>query len=176
MRVTISTILLCIGLSGCLSNRMTLVQNSNRSGHPIRSIALNPSGGIIADAIGMELLNRGYVVLDTQETSNLLIRMDSSEIEWMEPAQRQKLRDRNIDAVLIVRSSSNSFGTPESVSVRLVSTHDGRVIGGLAWDNAKFGARRSPANYMVKRGVVRAAREITPALIKSAGLNQQNGN
>ena len=139
---------------------MTFVRHAVGADHPIRSIALNPSGGILADAVGMELLNRGYNVLDTQETSNLLVRMDASEVEWMEPAQLSKMRERNIDAILIVRTASNSDGLPVSASARLVSTQSGRVIGGVAWENAKGGAGGSPLDHMVKKGVTGAAKDM----------------
>lgn len=175
MRISISlwfvitgTILVC---SGCRGSRTTTINRAARADHPVQSIALNPSGGILADAIGVELVNRGFNVIDTQETSNLLVRMEMGETEFMEPANLAQLRERGIDAILTVRSATNADGMIVNASARLVSAHNSRVLGGVAWENAKSGASGSPADHMAKKGVTSAAKEIVQALLESADLN-----
>ncbi|MFQ5490466.1 MAG: FlgO family outer membrane protein [Phycisphaerae bacterium] len=161
-------------LPACAGTKTTFLRIQGRPDHAVRKIALNPSGGILADAIGMELLNRGFTVIDTQDTSNLFIRLGMEELEVMEPQQLRKLRDEyDIDAVLAVRAATTDSQLIVAASVRLISTHTGGVLGGLGWENAKGGGVGSAADHMVKKGVTDAAREIVKGLIQSAGLESQ---
>jgi hypothetical protein len=130
-------------------------------------IALAPSGGVLADAIGVELVNRGYNVVDTQETTNLLTRMNLDEMEVMQPQRITQLRERGIDAVLAVRTAAGPDGRPQSASVRLNSTYSAKVIGGVAWQNGWGGQAGSMADRTMRKDVIEAAREIADVLVKA---------
>ena len=51
-------------MSACGGSKVSLTPGQP-VGHAVNTIALAPSGGLLADAIGIELFNRGYTVVDT---------------------------------------------------------------------------------------------------------------
>jgi hypothetical protein len=112
-------------LSACSGSRVSqTIRPSGPVSHPLRSIALAPSGGILADAIGVELANRGYVIVDTQQTSALMVRFNAtSELELLTPQSLGGFREQGIDAVLVVKAAFSRDDLPQSASVRLNSTH-----------------------------------------------------
>lgn len=88
----------------CSSATMSTPQSLRPLPEPIESVAMAPSGGVLADAIGTELFNQGFQVIDTQETSNYLVRLNLDEMELMQPKSLTALRGRGIKAVLSVRT------------------------------------------------------------------------
>ena len=80
----------------------------------IKVIALVPGGGILADAIGIELAKRGFVVITPTSTVNMATGVDFKAIsEHHIPARRapdemwklrKVLRARNVGAFLVVRA------------------------------------------------------------------------
>lgn len=131
---------------------------------PVSSIALAPSGGVMADAIGNELFNQGFQVIDTQETSNFLVRLNLSELEVLQPKSLSLLREQGITAFLQVRGGAGYDGRPQSVTVRVVSTRTGELIGGANWQNGKGGMQGSMADNIMRADVVEAAKKIGDAL------------
>jgi len=113
--------LMLISQWGCATSKLSETYKVTSISHPIETIALAPSGGLMADAIGVELFNRGYKVFDTNTMSNLLVRDGISELEVLKPQNLLKLQDAGIDAFLTARSAGAVRGTPESVSVRIGS-------------------------------------------------------
>ena len=130
----------------------------------IESIALAPSGGLFADAIGTELFNNGMKVIDTQETSNFLLRTNLDEVELLQPKSLTAMRDRGINAVLSVKMAAGYDGKPQSATVRVVSTKSGELIAATNWQNGHGGARGSPADAMMRKDVVGAAAQIGKAI------------
>ena len=53
-------------LSACAGSRMSLIPSEVVT-HPVKIIAMAPSGGLLADAIAVELSNHGYRVIDTNQ-------------------------------------------------------------------------------------------------------------
>lgn len=151
-------------LGGCSSPMVSNVSAPSQMPHEVRAIALAPSGGPLADAVGIELVGRGYVIIDTAETSNLLVRDNLREIEVMEPRSLGAMKDRGIDAVLNVRTVSNDRGQPQSATARLNSTHTGQVLVGLSWQNGWGGFRGSIADRVMTADLVDAAKKISDAI------------
>ena len=89
----------------------------------------------MADAIGVELFNRGFQVSDTNTMSSLLVRDGLRKIEVFQPKNFLRLKEAGIDAFLSVRSAKAYKGIPDSVSVLLNSAHIGEIITALSWQN-----------------------------------------
>ena len=132
--------------SSCGGSKLSYVGGSSKISVPINTIALDPNGGILADAIGVELLNSGFNVIDTQKVTALMARLNLDEISIMQPTSLVKLKDSGIDAFLSVKAAAGYDGLPQSASARLNSTHDGKIISGVSWQNGWGGAAGSPAD------------------------------
>lgn len=91
-------------LAGCAASKVSQPVSLRPLPEPVTKIALAPSGGVLADAIGTELFNHGFEVIDTQATSNFLIRSNLDEIEMLSPKSLAALRGVGINAVLNVRT------------------------------------------------------------------------
>ena len=123
-----------------------------------------PGGGLLADAVAVELANRGFTVIDPATTSNLLIRLNVTEIEVAQPEGLAKLNTQGIDAYLVVRAAGGSDGRPESASARMNSTQTGQVLAGVTWQNGWGGRAGSPADRVMRKNLSEAANEIASAL------------
>lgn len=152
---------LVVVLAGCSSATVSNVAAPDTMPHEVRSIALAPSGGPLADAIGIELVGQGYSVIDTAQTSTLLLRTNANENELMVPSSLRSMKAQGIDAVLNVRTISNPEGQPQSATVRLNSTHTGQVLLGLSWQNGWGGLHGSIADRVMTSDVVDAAKTIS---------------
>lgn len=145
--VTLSVAILC----ACASQtRVTTAPKQNLE--TIRTIALAPQGGPLADAIGIELLGFGFQVFDTGHVSNLMVRMNVSEVEIFEPQNLRRLKTEGMDSVLQVRTVAYAGASHvlKSATVKLTSTETGMVLAGVSWDG--------------KSGVAEAGKHIAKAL------------
>jgi hypothetical protein len=129
-------------------------------------IALAPSGGLIADALGVDLFNRGFTIYDTNEMSNMFVRLNMSEMELSDPKNLSTLQEKGIDAIMHVKASGGYDGKPQSISIRVNSTADGKIIAGLSWQNGWGGQQGSILDRSKRKDVTEAAREIVDALVK----------
>ena len=164
MKWIIIVILMCasIGCSGAKISRMQAVKPS----HPVATIALAPSGGVLADAIGIELFNHGLAVIDTAETSSLFARLNLHEAEIIQPQNLTLLRVEGIDAYLMVKSVAGYDDVPQSASARLTSTHDSSLLVGVTWQNGWGGVRGSVADRVMRQGLTDAAQRIAKEIVK----------
>jgi len=151
---------------GCAGTRMSAPQNLRPLPEPVTTIALAPSGGVLADAIGTELFNHGLQVIDTQQMSTYMVRWNLNEIELLRPANLQTMRNQGISAFLSARTVAGYDGKPQSASIRVVSTANGELIAAVNWQNGRGGAQGSPADAMMRKDIVAAAEEIGKALAK----------
>jgi len=162
-KITKSVIILfCVILNGCASSRVTTVRGLIPKGI---NIALAPSGGILAEAIGIELFNRGFTVIDTNEMSNLMMRYNLTEIEISKPQNLQTLKQAGIDAIMTVKSVSGVDNKPQSASVRLNSTDTWEIIAGVSWENGWGGQAGSVLDRSKRKDITGAAEEIANALL-----------
>lgn len=148
----------------CGGSKVSYVGGASKVSEPITNIALDPTGGVLADAIGIELLNAGFNVTDTQKVTALMARYNLDEMSIMQPTSLAKLKDSGVDAILSVKAVGGYDGLPQSASVRLNSTSDGKIITGVSWQNGWGGAAGSPADRTMRKGVSEAAAEIVGAL------------
>ena len=160
-------VLLCLGLVGCATAVMNVSRNPYQLPQKVNKIALMPSGGPLADAIGIELLNGGYQVIDTTTVTGYLARYNLNEMELYMPQNIVKLSTDGIDTVLIVKTVAGYDGRPESATAKLVSTITGQLIVGVTWQNGRGGAMGSPADGMMRANLSDTAKQIAGGLEKA---------
>lgn len=169
--VLVAFVLACASLVGCASSRLSTLPVLGKVSHPIKAIALAPDGGLLADAVGVELSNKGFTVVDSVATSKLMVRLNLNEVEIAKPEGLAKLKDQGIDAFLTVRAAGGYDQQPQSASARVNSTHTGQVIAGISWQNGWGGQAGSIADRMMRKGLAEAAAEIADALVASIRPN-----
>lgn len=160
-----SPIVALIATGACSGAKVSAPVNLRPLPEPVSAIALAPSGGVLADAIGTELFGQGFQVIDTQEMTNYLVRLNLDEIELSQPRSLARLRERGIQAVMNVRAVAGYDDKPQSATVRLVSTQNGEIIAAVSWENGRGGQRGSIADRSMRKDVVGAAQQIAEALL-----------
>ena len=165
----ISLCLLAFFVSACASSKVSNLPIASSATHPVRAIAMAPEGGLLAEAVGIELSNLGYTIIDSASTSNLLVRLNMDEFEVSTPQGLEKLKTKGIDAYLTVKSAGAYDGQPQSASARASSTHSGRIIAGVNWQNGWAGHPGSIADMamQMRKGLIGASQEIATSLAKS---------
>jgi len=164
--VSLSLFVCAFLVSGCAGPSINVSRSLNTVPHAVKTLALMPSGGVLADAIGIELLKFGFDVVDTATVTSLMARFNLTELEFAHPQNIRKLSDQGIDTILMVRSVAGYDSAPESASVRLVSTATGRIIIGATWQNGKGGAKGSPADGIMRVNLSTAAQQIAEGIGK----------
>ncbi len=154
-------------LNGCGLSKISTLPVINGVSHSVQSIALAPEGGLLAEAVGIELSNKGYEVIDASATSKLLARLNMNELEIANPQMLGKLKEKGIDAYLTVKGVGGYDGNVTSATARVTSTHSQKIIAGIIWQNAWGGAPGSPADGIMRKRLVGAAQEIAEALSES---------
>lgn len=144
-------------LYGCAAPSVSVNYSSNIDFNNVKKIALMPSGGPLADAIGIQLLSYGVDVIDTSTTTSILARLNLNEFEIKNPQNIKLLSARGIDTILIVKTVAGYDGRPNSAIARLVDTATGSLLVGSTWQNGKAGAMGSPADGMMRANINTAA-------------------
>lgn len=163
--------LIGIGLvAGCAGSSMSIVQPGNLPSHSIARLALAPGSGVLGEAIGLELFNRGLTVVDTSEAVAIIGRVGLQEFEVTTAKGFAALHESGIDSVLIVKAVAAADGTPESASVRLTDTGSGEIIAGITWQNGWGGQRGSMADRQMRKNLSETASEISSELVRRLGL------
>lgn len=155
-------ILMTLFLIGCAGSRLNISKSATV--FDLKTIALMPGGGVLADAIGIELLRYGFDIIDPATITSCMVRLNLTEIEFALPQNLKKLADEGIDAVLLVKSVSGYDNRPNSASIKLVSTATGRLLIGATWQTGKGGALGSPADAMMRKDISAAAHEIATGI------------
>jgi hypothetical protein len=170
MQITKLRIVLIIAIAvllvGCGAAKFTQIAQSHYTGPPISAIALSPGGGPFADAIGVELFNRGITIIDPERTAQIIGHAGLTEFQILSPESYDALQDAGIDALLVTKAVMAYDGTPESASVRITSTHTQEVIVGLSWQNGWGGQRGSIMDRTMRKNLAGAAAQIAEALAK----------
>jgi hypothetical protein len=158
-------ILVATGILGaCASSKMSTLPPSTQAKHSVKVIAFAPGGGLMADAVGVELSNLGFTVIDSSTTTSMMVRLNLNEVEITRPEGLAKLKEQGIDAFLVIRTAGGYDQNPQSASARMNSTHNGQVLAGVTWQNGFGGVAGSPADRVMRKGLTDAASEIANAL------------
>lgn len=170
MKIRLLIVALSVSILGaaCATSKVSNVTAPSQSQQKVRSIAIAPGGGLLADAVGVDLSNRGFTVIDPAATSNMMIRLNLNEVEIAQPEGLTKLRGQGIDAFLVVRAAGGYDQQPQSASARMTSTRDGQLLAGVSWQNGFGGQAGSIADRVMRKGLAEAASEIATALAERA--------
>jgi hypothetical protein len=164
---TLVVVILAVFVSGCASSKVSVVPVAGALTHSVKSIAMSPDSGLLAEAVAVELSNRGYTIIDSATTSRTMVRLNLNEIDIARPEGLAKLREQGIDALLTVRAAGGYDEQPQSATARVSSTHTGRVVAGITWQNGWGGQAGSIADRTMRKGLAQAAKEIADALAKN---------
>lgn len=159
-------IVLIVLASACGRSRMSLTTRPVRIAREIKTVAIAPGSGVLAEAIGLELFNAGMTVVEAGQAAQIVGRFGLKEFEVTTTRGYEALQEKGIDAVLVAKSVIGYDGKPQSASVRVSDTLTGQIIAGLTWQNAWGGARGSPADAVMRKDLSTAARQIARALLK----------
>lgn len=155
-----------IMLGGCASSKVSSLPISGTAIHSVKVIAFTPGGGLVADAIGIELSNRGFTVIDSATITGMMIRMGINEVEITRPEGLSKFKHQGIDAMLSVKSASGYDNQPQSISARMTSTESGQILAGVTWQNGYGCVPGSPCDRQWRSGLTEAATEVADALLQ----------
>lgn len=167
----ISLIFLALILASCASSKVSRLPTASQPTHSVKAIAMAPEGGLLAEAVGIELSNFGYTIIDSSSTSKLMVRLNIDEIEIATPQGLEKLKAKGIDAYLTVKSAGAYDYQVQSASARASSTHTGRIIAGVSWQNGWGGRAGSIVDRTMRKGLAEAAQEIASSLAVSLPRN-----
>ncbi|MDV2503822.1 MAG: hypothetical protein RX318_07695 [bacterium] len=157
-------------LQACGGTKMSVVKPSTALARKISTIAIAPGSGVLGEAVGVELFNRGITIVDANEATVILGRAGLKEYEFTTYNGVAALRAKGIGAVLAAKSVDANDGTPESAVVRLTETEGGRLIAAVTWQNAWGGQRGSIVDRVMRANLSDAANEIATELVKRLGL------
>jgi len=160
-------LLLCVivVLAGCSGYSVSAVSRT-ASPVPAGQIGMAPGGGELADAISVELFQRGFDVVESTKIQQLEITDNNAEINILRPDNLQKLGEQGIKTILMVKSIPGYDGKPQSATVRIVRTDTGQMIAAVNWQNGYGGRFFSLADRVMRSDTQDAAREIADQLSK----------
>lgn len=148
-------------LSACGTSQTSSLPTTPRAA--VKTIAMMPGGGLLAEAVAVELSARGFTIVDPAATSTLMVRLKLREVEIVLPAGLSRLKGEGIDALLVVRAVGYDQ-QPQSASARMNSTDNGVLIAGVTWQNGFGGQAGSVADRVMRKGLTQAAAEIANEL------------
>ena len=166
-RGLIPALIVALSAVGCATSKISASPTHGSLSSPVKVIALDPGGGLLADAVSVELSNAGFTVIDSAATSRLMVRLNIDEVEITTPVGLGKLRSQGVDAYLTVRAAGGYDQQPQSASARVNSTETGQVIVGITWQNGWGGQAGSIMDRIMRKGLSAAAAEIADALSKN---------
>jgi hypothetical protein len=153
-------------MGGCGGSKISVIHRGQVPARAITKLAIAPGSGVLGEAIGLELFNRGHTIVDAQEAIAIVGRVGLQEFEVTSTKGFKALQDKGIDAVLVAKSVDGLDGTPESASVRVTDTATGQIIAGITWQNGWGGQRGSIADRTMRKNVTEAANEIAGELAR----------
>lgn len=134
--VTVRTLLLgalALGIAGC-GYRSVVDSAGTAPAVPVKVIAI-ASSGLLADAVAVQLVKRGFTIIDVGARTNRMRRENMREIETVEPQTMAQLRERGVDAVLQVRTTVNRRAELINATARLTSVRDNTILAVVSWAN-----------------------------------------
>ncbi len=156
----------CMLFAGCAGAR---VSSSSRSATAIPSgkIGLAPGGGVLGDAVGVELFQRGYDIVESTQVKQIVARVNMAEADISSQQGLEQLRKEGIQTLLMVRAAGGLDNLPQSATVRVVNTGTGSTMAAVNWQNGHGGMAGSMMDRAMRDDVVAAAQKIADELSKS---------
>jgi len=165
-------------VAGCGTSKVNEVKAPEYADHSVRTLVIAPNedsfvddSSMLADAIGAELVKRGYAVVGTREATVFLAKYNVIPADMLTPRGLAALAKEKVDAVLAVSSAPSKLGGSgmRHVDVTVTSTSTLQKIGEIDWTNSWGGIPGSPADWMMHKDLPAAAKEIAAALAKLLG-------
>ena len=157
-------------VASCSGSKISVVQPSAGASETVSAIAISPGSGVFGEAVGIELFNRGFNVVYANEATTILARAGLDEYEITSSKGFVTLREKGIGAVLSAKSVGAADGTPESASVRVTNTANGRLIAAVTWQNGWGGMAGSISDRVMRDNLTEAANEIAEELAARMGM------
>jgi hypothetical protein len=154
-------------VAACASSRVSQTLTKPYQGPKIKTFTISPGGGVLGEAVAVELFNRGYTVIDSDQAARLLGKNDLTEFELASVPSLETLQSKGVDAVLAVKTAAAADGLPQSASARITSTKTHEVIAAVSWQNGWGGQKDSIADRTMRKDVAEAAKEIVNSLQKT---------
>jgi hypothetical protein len=126
-------------------------------------IAISPRSGALADAIGIELFKRGYLIVDSKQLASLLAQIKLNENDVSKPQNLSLLKKNGIDAIVNVKATIRSNGFPKSASVSINDTTSWEKLAGVNWKTGWGGMPGSPMDRSMRADMGEAATQIVDA-------------
>jgi hypothetical protein len=157
--------LIAVFASGCASQSMEVSRSSNPSAKSVKKIALMPGGGVLAEAVGIQLMTAGFDIVDMSSSTSFGARVNENEFEVTRPSNLKALASEyGVDGVLIVKTIGGYDGKPSSAAARVIDTRSGSLLAGVTWQNGKGGAQGSPADNIMRSDISTAAKKVAEGI------------
>ena len=130
------------------SSLTTLPAPEDQPSTPITTVYVRGSGGILAQAIGLEMAHYGFAVVSEAIPRN-----------GVAP-------DEGIGVLDIEWTFALHDGNPNTVIAKVTAPGSGVMLAGVSWTNARAGAAGSAADVMVRKTTMTAAQEIAAGLVR----------
>jgi len=159
-------LIIVLACSACASSKITSI-TSQPTSHKIQKLAVTIHGGVMAEALTRTLNKQGFNAVKLADFYRLLERINMKEVNPSDPSSLVKLYEAaGIDAFVLSRTTSVAelSGHPNTVTVTVYSTRDGRKLVDLEWKNAWAGLPNP--NHSIKEDIDVAAEKIVKELVK----------
>jgi hypothetical protein len=162
--ITLSATILVLA-AGCAVQSVAVSRPASSPIKSVRKIALMPGGGVLAEAVGIQLMASGFDIFDMTSQTATSGRVNDTEIEVTSPSNLKSLAaEYGVDGVLIVKTISGYDDKPNSAVARVLDTRTGSILAGVTWQNGKGGAKGSPADSLMRADVQSAAKKIAEGI------------
>ncbi len=142
-----------------------------------RAIAPDPRLGIVsdnllADAIGTELVQYGFTIIERSRLQAVLEELKLSLSGITREEDFRRVGDiLNVDGLVFVTATSDQAFPSRvgSATVKIVNVHTGALVGGVNYQNGSAGRPGSPADTTMKESLPETARRIAQEIAKGLG-------
>lgn len=128
---------------GCGSSKMTMLPAPEVRGPQVRTLAVG-AGGVLADAIALELAARGFGLVPSWDAST----------------------DEPVGVIEATWIPGAADGYPDSAVVRVTASRGGAVLAGVVWENGWGGESGSTLDRAKRKSIAAAAREMAEGLAR----------
>jgi hypothetical protein len=162
-------LIVAVTATGCASSKISMVGMPEPISHPVSRIAMSPEAGVVGEAISIELFKRGIDIQSMSDSEEMQVRDDNGITSVIGSSNLEIFRENGTDALLSVRHVLGYDDAPDLVAIRLTSTHTGKTILVMSWENGTCGVKGSPCDRDMRKSLVEAAREIADRLSATLG-------
>ena len=168
--------LLVIGvmfLAGCGGSQVSVSQPPGAEIKPIHRLAILPDSGVLGDAIGKVLKDRGFNIVAAAETNAMVGGIKINQLGVTAKEYFAALHQKGIDAALSATTQMSRDGKPDTASARVTDTVSGNSLMDVTWQNGWGGYSGSDADRAMRKSTSEAAHEMATELITRLRLLQK---